>query len=81
MRKWSIENSEALSSVQKEFDELIEEFSSYEEFTNFFTERKPIVEEQGSSNTANQHEQPRQSVSADKDSNLLGNNKEVRKRA
>ena len=34
-----------------------------EEFTNFFTNRKPTVEEQGSSNTENQHEQPQQSVS------------------
>ena len=34
-----------------------------EEFTNFFTNRKPTVKEQGSSNTENQHEQPQQSVS------------------
>ena len=34
-----------------------------EKFTNFFTNRKPTVEEQGSSNTENQHEQPQQSVS------------------
>ena len=41
----------------------------HEEFTNFFTNRRPTVEEQGSSNTVNQHEQPQQSVSADEVTN------------
>ena len=40
-----------------------------EEFTNFYTNRRPTVEEQGSSNTVNQHEQPQQSVSADEVTN------------
>ena len=44
---------------------------NHEEFTNFFTNRKPIVEEQGSSNTANQHEQPQQSVSANEGSDNI----------
>ena len=45
---------------------------NHEEFTNFFTNKKPTIEEQGSLNTANQHEQPQQSVSTDKGSDNIG---------
>ena len=48
----------------------------HEEFTNFFTNRRPTVEEQGSSNTVNQHEQPQQSVSADEVTNNSSNTQE-----
>ena len=47
-----------------------------EEFTNFYTNRRPTVEEQGSSNTVNQHEQPQQSVSADEVTNNSSNTQE-----
>lgn len=45
---------------------------THEEFTNFFTNKKPTIEEQGSLNTAYQHEQPQQSVSTDKGSDNIG---------